>query len=61
LKPGWLVVDEIGPLELKGQGFHDVLRELLQKRKENIILVVREGLVQQVTEHFKIEAKIWPA
>jgi nucleoside-triphosphatase THEP1 len=58
LKPGWLVIDEIGPLELKGQGFHDVLIELLHVKKEKIILVVREGLVQQILEHFRFEADV---
>jgi nucleoside-triphosphatase THEP1 len=58
LNPGWLVIDEIGPLELKGHGFHDVLTELLHAKKEKIILVVREGLVQQILEHFRFEADV---
>jgi nucleoside-triphosphatase THEP1 len=52
---GWLVIDEIGPLELRGAGFHDVLREVLAERKDKIVLVVREGLVEQVTGAFDIK------
>lgn len=33
-KEGWLVIDEIGPLELSGEGFHDVLKEVLSNRSE---------------------------
>ena len=32
-KEGWLVIDEIGPLELKGEGFCDVMKEVLAMRK----------------------------
>lgn len=39
---GWLVIDEIGPLELKGEGFCTVLKEVLQQRKEKIVLVIRD-------------------
>src|SRR5258705_7050710 len=53
-KEGWLVIDEIGPLELKGQGFCDVLKEVLAQRNNKLLLVVREGLVQQVKEYFSI-------
>lgn len=55
-KNGWLIIDEIGPLELRGEGFHDIVRKVLRERKEKIILVVREGLVQQVKDHFMIKA-----
>jgi len=52
---GWLIIDEIGPLELRGEGFHDILKEVLQKRKEKIIIVVREGLASQVKDHFSLQ------
>jgi nucleoside-triphosphatase THEP1 len=52
-KDGWLVIDEIGPLELRGEGFHDVLKEVLIAREEKIILVVREGLCEKVKEQFE--------
>lgn len=55
-KDGWLVIDEIGPLELRGEGFHDVLKEVLAERNNNILLVVREGLAEKVKEFFTITA-----
>lgn len=51
---GWLVIDEIGPLELNGEGFSDVLNGVLALRKEKILLVVREGLAEKVGDHFGI-------
>ena len=39
---GWLVIDEIGPLELRGEGFSQVLQEVLTIRQERILLVVRD-------------------
>jgi nucleoside-triphosphatase THEP1 len=54
-KEGWLVVDEIGPLELKGQGFCEILKKVLAVRKENIVLIVREGMAEQVKKYFNID------
>jgi nucleoside-triphosphatase THEP1 len=53
-KDGWLVMDEIGPLELRGEGFCDVLKEVLLRRKEKILLVVREGMAEKVKVYFSI-------
>lgn len=56
-RPGWLVIDEVGPLELRGEGFAAVLREALERQPEEqtILLVVREGLVEQVREAFGLD------
>lgn len=53
--PGWLVIDEVGPLELRGEGFRDVLKEILATRTGNILLVVREGLADAVITNFLIK------
>jgi nucleoside-triphosphatase THEP1 len=53
-KEGWLIIDEIGPLELKGDGFCDVLKEVLMLRKGKILLIVREGMAEQVIKYFNI-------
>lgn len=50
----WLIIDEIGPLELKGEGFHDLLLDILPNRKAPLLLVVREGLVGAVQQQFGI-------
>ena len=57
--PEWLVIDEIGKLELKGMGFHDVLQEIIpvyQKpgNKKKLLLVIRNSLLEEVISFFKI-------
>lgn len=54
-KNGWLVIDEIGPLELRNKGFSDMIKDVLATSEQNVILVVREGLAQQVKEYYKID------
>jgi len=53
-KDGWLLIDEIGPLELRGEGFCNVFKEVLTKRKNKLLIVVREGLVNEVKEKFSV-------
>lgn len=57
-KQGWIVIDEVGPLELKGKGFHNSIREILMQRNTNlkVILVVREFLLDEVLKYFAIDA-----
>lgn len=59
-KGGWLLIDEVGPLELRGEGFAGVLREVLEKALSHpdsyreVILVVRDGLMDKVRKEFGI-------
>ncbi len=46
------VVDEIGPLELAGRGWAASFRSLLSHPPQNLVVVVRESLVRDVTEAF---------
>ncbi len=48
----WLVVDEIGPLELRGQGLEPALSKVLRKGSFPLVLVVRKRLVQVVKERY---------
>ncbi len=48
----WLVVDEIGPLELRGEGLAPALRQLLAEPCAGVVLVVREGLREAVAAEF---------
>ncbi|MBL7730403.1 MAG: hypothetical protein JNM88_04430 [Chitinophagaceae bacterium] len=57
-KNNWIVIDEIGPLELRGEGFHDILNEIITQGKNQLLLVVREGLASQVQQHFGFTATI---
>jgi nucleoside-triphosphatase THEP1 len=55
-RPGFLVIDEVGPLEMRGEGFYTVVKEALQRQDAGqvIIFVVREGLVDRVKEFFML-------
>jgi nucleoside-triphosphatase THEP1 len=58
-KPGWLIVDEIGPLELKGLALEPMVSRILQEDTEsvNLVLVVRKVLVEKVIEHYGLLKK----
>lgn len=43
---GLLVIDEVGPLELRGGGLWTSLSEALATRGRTLLLVIREGLVE---------------
>jgi len=63
LDNNWIIVDEIGPLELKEGGYYHSLLILLEHAKQNIyltiVLVVREHLVADVISKFNLsEARI---
>ena len=56
----WLILDEIGPLELEGKGLELAISSLLKKFNSleiNILFVIREGLVQKVIEHYLLNMK----
>jgi len=59
-KNGWLIIDEIGPLELRGEGFHQVLLKALHNinNKQKILLVVRNSILEEVKKHFGITGAI---
>jgi nucleoside-triphosphatase THEP1/ABC-type thiamin/hydroxymethylpyrimidine transport system permease subunit len=56
-KEGWIVVDEIGPLELDGKGFSDDIHAMLRNRSEQqkLIFVIREGILERAVKHFGLE------
>jgi len=54
-KNGWLVIDEIGPLELRKKGFHPVIKESLKNHRAKLLFVIRENLVGEVTELFELK------
>lgn len=62
-RPGSLViVDEVGPLEMQGQGWTPALLPLILARTAPLIMVVRSSLVNEVCSRWNLEpAKIWDA
>lgn len=54
----WRVIDEIGPLELQGEGFGPSLVKLLDDYDTNqmrLILVIRDTLHEKACAHFRID------
>ena len=53
----WVVIDEIGPLELKGAGFCDVLKKILNDHQKdfNLLLVVRDSILQEFLLFFRVK------
>lgn len=51
----WLIVDEIGPLELKEQGFFPALKNIMDDPSINLLVVVRTSLVEEVKEKFLLK------
>lgn len=47
-------LDEVAHLELKGQGFADILRRILSANVD-LVLVVREALIEKICETFGIK------
>ena len=59
-KPDWLIIDEIGPLELKSEALEPMVTQILNDKNNfniNIVLVVRKKLVEKVIEHYKLHLK----
>ena len=49
----YVIIDEIGPLEIQGQGWSESIDELLTKNTP-MIWVVRKSLLEKVMEHWQI-------
>lgn len=52
-----IIIDELGKLELKDKGFHDLFSGILldQKPDQIIIAVVRKSLVADITEKYCLD------
>lgn len=51
----WIVVDEIGLLELRGEGLDKSIKILLQKASTvNIVFVIRKSLLNNALDYYKI-------
>jgi nucleoside-triphosphatase len=50
-----MVIDEAGPLELRGEGWAGRISELLNSNEWQIILVVRKSLVDEVIRKFSVK------
>ena len=51
----WLVIDEIGPLELRGEGFAAIVKKITEERVGKTLFVVRDIVLPDVIGHFKLD------
>ncbi len=53
----WLIIiDEVGPLELAGEGLYEITKEILESER-NVVVVVREELEEEFLRAFPYEFK----
>lgn len=54
----WLIIDEIGPLELDGKGLEPIITKIFEENEKfsgKILCVVRDSLLDKFVEHYKLE------
>ena len=57
----WLVIDELGPLELDGNGLEPAISKIFteyEKIKGNILCVVRDSILENFIEHYQLKNRI---
>jgi nucleoside-triphosphatase THEP1 len=59
-QPRLLIIDEIGRLELQGQGFEPVVGEVIRRHQAgqlhgDLLIVVRDTLLDEVLSHYHIQ------
>jgi nucleoside-triphosphatase THEP1 len=47
---GALIIDELGPLEVKREGYYHIAKKVVSRYKGLILFIVRSGLVDQITK-----------
>ena len=52
-----LIIDELGPFELRGMGWDHALKELLQVWQGPVIAVIRKSLVEEITRKYEIDVR----
>jgi nucleoside-triphosphatase THEP1 len=52
---GWFVIDEIGPLELRGEGFNTIIKNILASDTDlKILFVIRDSIVDKAIEYYDL-------
>lgn len=59
-KPGWLIIDEVGILELDGKGFYTAIVKAVEFYSDknssgNLLITVRDSLCAKVIAFFKLK------
>ena len=59
LNPEWLIIDEIGFLELRNEGLEPAVSKILENRNSTdtkLLLIIRDNLMDLAVEHYKIKS-----
>jgi nucleoside-triphosphatase THEP1 len=51
----YITVDEMGPIELGGRGFDQLVRTLIEHYEGTLILVCRSSLVEQLISYYTFD------
>ena len=59
-KASWLILDEIGPLEMAGGGFHAIFREVLETlardgESTRLLVVMRDSVADEAAARYGLE------
>ena len=53
--PQWIIIDEIGYLELNGSGLEPAISQILPEIKHNVLIVIREKLIEKTIARFQLD------
>ncbi|MBX3009095.1 MAG: hypothetical protein KF816_13835 [Melioribacteraceae bacterium] len=56
----WLIIDEVGPLELEGKGLEPVVSKILQERDQinaKLVFIVRTSILEKFVENYDLDGK----
>ncbi|MEX1189107.1 MAG: nucleoside-triphosphatase [Bacteroidia bacterium] len=58
--PKWLIIDEVGKLELNGNGLHDSVVKAIEiydiaDKSKQLLLVIRDTLFNEVIKHYNLK------
>ncbi len=56
----WLIIDEVGPLELEGKGLEPAVSKILQERNQinaKLVFIVRTSILEKFVENYDLHGK----
>lgn len=59
-KLDWIIIDEIGPLEIAGKGLESAISKIFNETdllNGNVLCVVRDSILEKFVKHYKLENK----
>ncbi len=51
----FVIIDEIGPMELTGSGYDKGFKEILISPPEYMLIVIRKNFISKICEHYRIK------